>query len=133
MHEEVKAQRPYNSNDTKRSPSADQKQTCKYPANQGWRPGRPHPVSDAQRSLSLYTKIEQTLHRVTGLLCLEGNNGAVTVGTRLFLPKTQVIQRHNQAPIAPAPTWNRQLLRPNHCNRKPETKPLEPMQCTPVT
>ena len=21
----------------------------------------------------------------------------------------------------------------NHCNRKPETKPLEPMQCTPVT
>jgi len=39
----------------------------------------------------------------------------------------------NQAPIAPAPTWNRQLLRPNHCNRKPETKPLEPMQCTPVT
>ena len=33
----------------------------------------------------------------------------VTVGTRLFLPKTQVIQRHNQAPTQPAPTWNRQL------------------------
>ena len=42
---------------------------------------------------------------------------AVTVGTRLFLPKTRVIsQRHNQAPNAPAPTWNRQLLRPNHCS-----------------
>ena len=45
---------------------------------------------------------------------------AVTVGTRLFLPKTRVIsQRHNQAPNAPAPTWNRQLLRPNHCTAFP--------------
>ena len=59
---------------------------------------------------------------------------AVTVGTRLFLPKTRVIsQRHNQAPNAPAPTWNRQLLRPNHCSWPTKSKTWNQSQCMPVT
>ena len=46
---------------------------------------------------------------------------------QVVLPKTRVIsQRHNQAPNAPAPTWNRQLLRPNHCSG-PQVKDVEPI------
>ena len=66
-------------------------------------------------------QIEQTLSRVTGLQRVEGNSNS---RHQVVLAKDQSIQRHNQAPIAPAPTWNRQLLRPNHCNRKPKTKPM---------
>ena len=53
-------------------------------------------------------------HHVTGLQHVEGSSNS---RYQVVLPKTRVIsQRHNQAPNAPAPTWNRQLLRPNHCS-----------------
>ena len=46
------------------------------------------PMTDESAVARTITKLEILTHR----------NNHVTVGTRLFLPKTQVIQRHNQAP-----------------------------------
>ena len=41
--------------------------------------------------------------QVSTLIACMNDAQKVTVGTRLFLPKTQVIQRHNQAPYYATP------------------------------